>query len=652
MPQPPMTHFDESSTGETMSPSLPSDGDALPPRATSSLWRAVRGWLVCAVLVACAVAYAFPLSSFLHAKDAVFMTGLAMAAGVLLAETWRAPAAAAGAVQGLRAFTPLWLFLLFSLFAHAALGQARVPTDTVLEIVRLAALLALAPVMWDLAFEAQWRQRFLGALIVAAVVVALLALGQFAGWLDRLFPPQPGYTQPMYSVFGNQNLLGGFVALGFVLAVYKALDATRLFLYWAAGAAALGVALLLSESRTAWLAAAVGLLWAIGPMRRSPRRAAILAGVGAVAVIAAVAAAGPETLSERLTDPFGAEDVGGRARLWFWEGAWRMFLSAPLVGVGLGNFPYWSPHFQGAALHAPGGEAHYHNELHTVYAHSDPLQLLATAGVIGMLFLGWMAWRLRGVRGITLGGLATLAVFACFNFPLASAPHAAAGVVLATLVLAERRGGKTHPIHMPNAHTTRNAPPASRRLCTVTAAAVFAGTLGAAFFYCAAVLPPSHWLRMAENQALEGESGLDDYRRAAEHFWPNPRALERYGYALAREGRKEEAREVLEQALQYRDTGSLHMMLAAVASRLSDEQTMRTHADEARFRIPGEGAAWFLALAARSQAEWPALREEALQWLDPGEWERITEKARGVRERIEAGAPRRSAAEFSRRAVP
>ncbi|MFO7774742.1 MAG: O-antigen ligase family protein [Candidatus Hydrogenedentota bacterium] len=594
------------------------------------------------------------MSSFLHAKDAVFMTGLALAAGVLLAEIWRGPAsaAAAGVVQGLWAFAPLWLFLLFSLLVHVALGQAKVPTETVLEIVRLAALLALAPVLWDLACDSKWRQRLLGALIIAAVVVALLALGQFAGWLDRLFPPQPGYTQPMYSVFGNQNLLGGFVALGLVLAVYQALDARSLFWLWGVGAAVLGLALFLAESRTAWLAAAIGLFWAIGPMRRSPRRAAILGGMGVVAAIAAVAAAGPETLSERLTDPFGAEDVGGRARLWFWEGAWRMFLSAPLVGVGLGNFPYWSPYFQGAALHRPGGETHYHNELHTVYAHSDPLELLATAGVIGLLFIAWMAWRVRGAGGFTLGGLAVLTVFACFNFPLASAPHAAAGIVLLTLLLTEKEGGKPHPVRMLGAIATRNAPPASRWLCSVTAAAMFAGTLGAASFYCAAVLPPSHWLRMAENQALEGESGLDAYRRAAEHLWPNPRALERYGYALAREGRPEEARDALEQALQYRDTGSLHMMLAAVASRLSDEETMRRHADAARFRIPGEGTAWFLALASRPQAEWPALKEEALQWIDSGEWERITQNARGVRERIEAGAPRRSAAEFSRRTVP
>ncbi len=564
------------------------------------------------------------------------MTGLALAAGVLLAEAWPAPgsAAAAGAVQGLRAFAPLWLLLLFSLLVHAALGQARVPTETVLEIVRLAALLALAPVIWDLAFEAQWRQRFLGAVIVAALAVALLALGQFAGWLDGLFPPQLGYTQPMYSVFGNQNLLGGFAALGFVLAVYQALNAARLFWPWVLGAAVLGLVLLLSESRTAWLAAAAGLLWAIGPARRSPRRAGILAGAGAVAAIAALAAAGPETLSERLTDPFGAEDVGGRARLWFWEGAWRMFLSAPLVGIGLGNFPYWSPYFQGAALHRPGGETHYHNELHTVHAHSDPLELLATAGVIGILFLVWMAWRLRGVRGHALGGLAALAVFACFNFPLASAPHAAAGVVLVTLLLAPKWGGKPHPIRMPSAFATRGA-----------ALTVFGGTLLAAAFYCAAVLPPSHWLRMAENQALAGESGLDDYRRAAEHFWPSPRALERHGYALAREGHLEEAREVLEQALEYRDTGSLHMMLAAAASRLPDEDTMRRHADEVRFRIPGAGTAWFLALASRPEAQWPALREEAMQWIDDGEWERITENARGVRARIEAGAPRRPGAE-------
>ena len=571
------------------------------------------------------------------------MTGVALAAGVLLTEIWRGPvlAAAAGAVQGLRAFAPLWLLLLFSLLVHAALGQARVPTETVLEVVRLAALLALAPVIWELAFEARWRQRFLGALIIAAVVVALLALGQFAGWLDRLFPPQPGYTQPMYSVFGNQNLLGGFVALGFVLAVYQALDTTRLFWLWAVLAVAPGLALLLSESRTAWLAAAIGLLWAVGPMRRSPRRAGILAGVGAVAAIVALIAAGPETLSDRFTDPFGAEDVGGRARLWFWEGAWRMFLSAPLIGVGLGNFPYWSPYFQGAALHRPGGESHYHNELHTVHAHSDPLELLATGGVIGILFLAWMTWRLRGVRGHALGGLAALAVFACFNFPLASAPHAAAGVVLVTLLLAPKWGGKPHPIRMPSAFATRGA-----------ALTVFAGTLLAAAFYCTAVLPPSHWLRMAENQALEGESGLDDYQRAAEYFWPKPRALERYGYALAREGHLEEARDVLEQALEYRDTGSLHMMLAAVASRLPDEEAMRRHADEARFRIPGAGTAWFLALGSRPEAQWPAFREEAMRWIDDREWERIVENARGVRARIEAEAPHRPAVESSRQTAP
>jgi len=71
---------------------------------------------------------------------------------------------------------------------------------------------------------------------------------------------------------------------------------------------------------------------------------------------------------------------GIEARLQLWGDAWRMFLVAPVLGSGWGQFPWH--HFLGQASAGPGAAPGVFNN-----AHNLALQLLAETGIIGFVII-------------------------------------------------------------------------------------------------------------------------------------------------------------------------------------------------------------------------------------------------------------------------
>ncbi len=71
---------------------------------------------------------------------------------------------------------------------------------------------------------------------------------------------------------------------------------------------------------------------------------------------------------------------GIEARLQLWGDAWRMFLVAPVLGSGWGQFPWH--HFLGQASTGPGAAPGVFNN-----AHNLALQLLAETGIIGFAII-------------------------------------------------------------------------------------------------------------------------------------------------------------------------------------------------------------------------------------------------------------------------
>jgi len=451
---------------------------------------------------------------------------------------------------------------------------------------------------YDLLGEDVWRKRILDALLCSTVLVAALGVLQYAGLLPGLFPTFEDYGQRVYSVFGNQDLYGGYLAIGIPLLVRRFLTRTRLDTVALLGIVVLLAGLLISGSRSAWLAVAVGVLIAI-PYRHVTRLGTAMLGGVCMTIVVLTVWLAPAATSHRFAMTLGPEDHGGRLRLWFWDGTLRMVRDAPIAGQGLGNYGYWSPRYLGEALHAPGGHTHAHNELHTVRAHCEPLEILAEAGLIGSCCWLWMLVRLIRCRGPEWGGLAALLTFSLFNAAFHSAPHALAGLLLAGMLLAQRG-------------TAVGAEAPGESLDAAYGLAALTIMMSAFFMW--AVLLPSYWLQAAEDRYLAGKPCLPQYERVVEHPWPNARAREEYGVALSEAGRLEEAYYQFERALDGRDTGSLYLALGALAQSLGDHRRARQWLDACFYRWPSSAALWEVRFQGSPPHERKHIRERAARW--------------------------------------
>lgn len=501
-----------------------------------------RGAFVCAAVALCAVVYSFRLTSFLHVKELALCVALcAMAATVILRGqlSW----------SGCAAFLPLWVFLGCALAFHGVIFPAQVRSDALVEVARWVLLLLVTAFAYDLLAHAAWRQRITDAISASSVLVAVLGLIQYAGLCPSLFPVFEDYTQRVYSVFGNQDLYGGYLAIGAPLLVHRFLLPASMNWLALGGLMAVIPGLLISGCRSAWIAAAVGVALSIPYRRVGLRRAAVLAGV-AVGLSVVTVWATPAPTIHRVTRSFRSEDEGVWARLWFWDGAVRMWRDRPVLGVGLGNYAYWSPRYLGEALRASGGQTRLNRELHTDHPHSEPLQGLAEGGLIYVLCWFWMFSRLGRTRGPEWGGLAALIAFALFNGPLQSVAHALAGLLLAAMLLARRPGKLRHS-----------------RAATYTAPAA---SLAVAMFMMWAVVLPSYRLRAAEDAHLAGKPCLHLYERAVSHPWPNAEAHKEYAIALAEAERDVDAYREFESALEGLDTGDVYLAMAILAAKLGD----------------------------------------------------------------------------------
>lgn len=567
-------------------------------------------FLLCATVVS-PIVYSFRLTSFLHAKEVVLYLCIGLAALVMFSRrqlSWR----------GFAAFLPLWVFLAGAILLRLLLFPCAVPADAIVETVRWALLLLGAAFAYDLLSQDAWRRRFTDAFLLSAVVIAGLGLIQYARLAPFLFPEFDHYDQRMYSVFGNQDLLGGYLAMAVPFSVYRLVNQPKSDKFSVAAFGILLAGLLLSGCRAAWFAALCGVLVAM-PYKHLTLRGGARLGAMTLTLVLALALLAPQSTVERVAQLFGGNDQGLRARLWFWDGTLRMVRDVPLAGLGLGNYGYWSPRYLGEALHAPGGDHHFHNEAHTVHAHSEPLELGAETGIVGLLCWLWMGSRLVRRRAPEWGPLAALLIFSCFSFPLHSAPHAWAGLLMAGMVLA-RRGGKqfSDSAYRPS-HTSAVAAYGSSALC-----------IGLALFYGWALLLPSYRLRRAEEHHVAGQPALALYEKAVAHPWPQPAAYEEHAIALAEAGRGMEAIEEFRRALAGRDTGRIYLTLGALALDNGDKEPARRWLRECLARWPHNADAWRLLVRATAPGDHHEVLQQARRWLAPEVFEEVLAETPGL----------------------
>jgi O-antigen ligase len=348
----------------------------------------------------------------------------------LLAFTVWSLLSASFATDPARAHEDAKKLLLFALFYLAVEGMtAAEERRRVLEVVHLGGL-ALAFLMllerYLLGFDQLTRRPhgFLGHYMSAAGVLTVVLLLGAAQLVRETGLPRPRDLWLVGGVLLGVGLLAATTAAGvggklptrlFVAAT--ALVAGRLALADspAARAAAAALpwvavpfaawALLVSQTRSAWLGALAGL--AVIALLRAPRLAAF---AGAVFVAVALLQPG---VRQRLT----LSDASTLDRYYMWQAGIDMVLERPVFGQGPGMIIATYPNYRWPSAPNPLAP-HLHNNL---------LQVAAERGLPGLAFFGWWtalalavalrAWRTASANddpasGAALGALATLvAVF-------------------------------------------------------------------------------------------------------------------------------------------------------------------------------------------------------------------------------------------------
>jgi len=299
--------------------------------------------------------------------------------------------------------------------------------------------------------------------------------------------------------------------------------------------------------------------------------------------------------------------------LWFWAGAWHMAWSHPFLGVGPGNFGLWSPQHLGDVLWSEGGSRFTFNEVHTLHAHCEPLELFAETGFVGVVCAVWMGLRLLRFRGPEWAPLAAALVFAAFNPAFRSTPHALATVLF--------MGGL-----MARSDTTAVA---RRRL--------YAGVVLVAALFLAVILgwaswAPSYRLRAAEDVHLAGGNPIAAYQALTQSVWPCPEAEQGLAIAYMERDRYDRATEALKRAHQEgMDTGDLWLGMAYCAYYEGDADLQAQYAEKCLHRWPDDEDAWALLVAATPLAKRDTERTRATRFMDDAQWHNVLEKARALR---------------------
>ena len=337
----------------------------------------------------------YPLTAF-YSEWLAFALGLAAAAPLLRRESWRDAALPAVALA------PLGLIVVLGM--QVALGRVPYMGQALMAGLYLswaALLIVLGQLLRREVSLARIATFLAWCLLAGGFLHALAGLAQHYG-LD--YPPLDvlvarKQTPSVSGNLGQVNHYAVIVTLALASAAY--LYCRRgLPVVVAAGAAALFLVLLaLSGSRSPWfyLVALTGLALLLDRRQRNHESRRLVVFI-AWLIPGSIAAQGFVTLPFMLpgdelvvTSLHRSFEIarGIEPRLQLWGEGWQMFLGAPLIGAGFGQFAW--EHFlhqaAGGATAAPGVFNHAHNIV---------VQLMAETGIAGALVaaaavLAWIA---------------------------------------------------------------------------------------------------------------------------------------------------------------------------------------------------------------------------------------------------------------------
>ncbi|MCM8791029.1 MAG: O-antigen ligase family protein [Candidatus Omnitrophica bacterium] len=261
----------------------------------------------------------------------------------------------------------------FSIYKH----------DSFYALLRLFAYIGLYYVIMN-EFDHRMRKRVIWVAISVGSGLSLYGLLQYFGVFDKSwwYPPQF-----LAATYVNHNHFAGYLELvipvALSIAVRRKSEDIVYGLCLAAAIVVMSAALLLTQSRGAWISLGASIAIMLMAMLRSEMSLAKKSLVVACLLLAVLALLyfSQDVVTTRLETLSGVssgEDVSG-GRLKIWQGAMGMIKARPLLGVGISNFD------SGFYRYRPTGL-----NVRVVYAHNDYLQAATEMGLVAPVFMVWI----------------------------------------------------------------------------------------------------------------------------------------------------------------------------------------------------------------------------------------------------------------------
>lgn len=272
---------------------------------------------------------------------------------------------------------------------HAILGQS----ERLEGVVTLAVLALAYGGALQVVRSISDVRRVVAPLVVAATLLAAYGLAQFAGFepTNRSIAELGFEARSAFATFGNPNFLAALLVLAMPAALGLAAESpnTAGRVAWSIAAAVLGGALVVTFTRSAWVAAIVEAVVLVALVSRTsrPSARALRAGLGAstavIAVLVAIAwtSGSGASVSARFAD-LAATSGSASERIELARTALSATADKPLLGEGPDAFlAAFRKHRTEAYVMRSGPDQTLNN------AHSWPMQFAATTGLPGALLL-------------------------------------------------------------------------------------------------------------------------------------------------------------------------------------------------------------------------------------------------------------------------
>ncbi|HKX16999.1 MAG TPA: O-antigen ligase family protein [bacterium] len=237
-------------------------------------------------------------------------------------------------------------------------------------------------------------RELLGVLLGVSALIGGIGTAQYYGLDATVWIGGRGffYGARSWGTLANPDFLGGYVTLALPIGLALAATAAAPRQRWGYGVACtlLYAALLASETRSAWAAAALAVTVLLARLPRSAqlyRRFAML-GLAFAAVTVVMMGEHPQvSFAGRAASALSSGDSSMQGKLWIWEHTLPMIRERPMLGWGfssiLGRIPgIGTPSYNKIF----GGGAPVLIDV----AHNDILQVLVTMGVLGLAAYVWV----------------------------------------------------------------------------------------------------------------------------------------------------------------------------------------------------------------------------------------------------------------------